>query len=339
MEIKLNDKQAVEKEVYIYIGSYKFKEVTIDGKNKKGNNNYIRVKCPYCGQEYDISKSSFNKKPYCPKCCKNYENSFAYHVQVELGESLNKYWDWGKNEVNPYCIYKGSRRKIWIKCDKKDYHGSYEIICYSFLHGGRCNYCNRNSGKVHPKDSFGQWLIDTYGDDAIERYWSPKNTLDPFKISKGSDKKVWIKCRINYEHDDYLIRCRHFIHNRRCPKCNQSKGETLIFEVLTKDLNLKYNIDFICQKKFNNLIGVNGGLLSYDFYLPKYNLLIEFQGEQHEHFCKGVHKTHNKFENQLEHDRRKFNYAIKNNIDIIYVYYWEDNLKEKIKYELCQYNQ
>ena len=28
---------------YIYIGSYKYNEVTIDGKNKKRNKSYIRV--------------------------------------------------------------------------------------------------------------------------------------------------------------------------------------------------------------------------------------------------------------------------------------------------------
>ena len=43
------------------------------------------------------------------------------------------------------------------------------------------------------------------------------------------------------------------------------------------------NIKFECQKTFKGLNGVNGGLLSYDFFLPDYNLLIEFQGEQHEH--------------------------------------------------------
>ena len=35
---------------YEYLGSYRTKEVTLDGKNKNGKKNYFRVKCPYCGE-------------------------------------------------------------------------------------------------------------------------------------------------------------------------------------------------------------------------------------------------------------------------------------------------
>ena len=39
---------------YEYIGTYRCDEMTMDGKNKKGKSNYIRIKCPYCDNEYDI---------------------------------------------------------------------------------------------------------------------------------------------------------------------------------------------------------------------------------------------------------------------------------------------
>ena len=93
--------------------------------------------------------------------------------------------------------------------------------------------------------------------------------------------------------------------------------------------------EIINQKTFKGLIGLGNGLLSYDFYLPKYNLLIEFQGKQHEQVCRGVHSTKEDFEKQVEHDKRKFNYAIENNIDIIYIYYWQyDEIEDILKYEL-----
>lgn len=44
---------------YTYIGSYNRKETTIDGKNKKLNAMFIRVKCPYCDEEYDIAIKSW----------------------------------------------------------------------------------------------------------------------------------------------------------------------------------------------------------------------------------------------------------------------------------------
>ena len=65
-------KQRVENrgDNYKYIGSYKSKEITIDGKNKKGNATYIRVKCPYCGHSL-VGYRPFPKE--CPKCHKKFE--------------------------------------------------------------------------------------------------------------------------------------------------------------------------------------------------------------------------------------------------------------------------
>lgn len=70
-------------------------------------------------------------------------------------------------------------------------------------------------------------------------------------------------------------------------------------------------IDYECQKKFDDLTGVNGGLLSYDFIFyvdnaPRY--LIECQGQQHYNpveFFGGDEQ----FEQQQLHDELKREYA------------------------------
>lgn len=217
---------------YTYLGSYKSKEITIDGKNKKGNSTYIRIKCPYCGKEYDITLNSFARgnKSKCTYCCNKYENSFAYHIQQELGESLNKYWNWEKNTVNPYCISKCNDKKVWIKCDKINYHndyGGYPTTCYNFYNGKRCGYCS--SHKVHPKDSFAQWGIDTFGDDFLEKYWSKKNDeldINPWEIKPQSNKKVWILCQEKDYHNDkggYEIMPNDFYNEQRCSYCSSHK--------------------------------------------------------------------------------------------------------------------
>lgn len=213
---------------YKYIGSYRTKEITIDGKDGKGKRSYIGVKCPYCGKEYDVELYSFARgnKSKCNYCCNSYENSFAYYIQVELGESLNKYWNWEKNTVNPYLINKNINKKdkkIWIYCDKVDYHndlGGYEITPYDFTNGGRCSYCH--NFKVHPKDSFAQYGIDILGKDFLDKYWSNKNTINPWNIKPHSDKKVWISCQEKEYHNDeggYEIRCDHFNKGVRCTYC------------------------------------------------------------------------------------------------------------------------
>ena len=108
-----------------------------------------------------------------------------------------------------------------------------------------------------------------------------------------------------------------------CRECNSSQ-----LDIKTKDILVKYNVKYNIQVEYNGLIGLGNGNLSYDFYLPDYNLLIECQGEQHERFVKGFHKTKDDFKKQLEHDRRKREYAKKNNIDLLEIWYYDiDNIE------------
>ena len=296
---------------YKYICTYKCGEITIDGKcNKKCS--YIRVKCPYCGTEYDIQLGYFKNDCKCSHCCNKYENSFAYHIQQELKEPLNKYWDWEKNTVNPYHIYKSTAKiKIYIKCTKVNYHDSYDIYPNSFYNGMRCGYCGNH--KVHQLDSFGA----LYPSKA--KYWSKNNDKTAFEVSpKSRDKYNFICEKCGEEFKRRLDSLNQNNHGVYCIDCNNSQ-----LEEITKQVLQKYNIKYIPQKTYNNLLGLGNGNLSYDFYIPDYNLLIECQGEQHEHYCKGFHKTKKDFEKQLEHDKRKREYAKQHNIKLLEIWYYD----------------
>ena len=303
---------------YAYIGSYDKKEITIDNKNKTKNNYYIRVKCLYCGKEYDIRLPSFKEGRKCTNCCNSYENSFAYHIQQELKEPLNKYWDWKKNELNPYLIYKGSGNKIWIKCDKKDYHSSYLTNCDHFYRGDRCPYCHK--AKVHSKDSFGYLYPQKI------KYWSKNNKKSPFEVAPKTSTKYKFYCeKCGKEFKTSPNKIIEQNRSLKCEKCTSPLGELKIKEYLINN-----NIEFIPQKTFKYLIGVGNGLLSYDFYLPQYNLLIEYQGEQHEKFVEGFHKSEEGFLKQKEHDRRKKKYAKDNNIRLLEIWYYDFNNIDKV---------
>lgn len=226
MIISEKHKVIVENRKYIYIGTYVRNEKLLDsGKvigidvDKLNKRIYLRVKCAYCGTEYDINMYNFkNKKANCKYCCNIYENSLSHHIEVELGESLAKFWDFEKNTVNPYHVSKGSGKKVWIKCTETDYHGSYETCIKHFVNSRtRCNYCcNRTT---HPKDSFAQYHIDHTDKDFINKYWSDKNTVDAWSIAPNSNKKVWIKCQEKDYHNDYETDCANFTRGRRCPYC------------------------------------------------------------------------------------------------------------------------
>lgn len=314
MYFNLEHKHRVEQrgDGYSYIGSYKRNEVTIDGKHSKSKE-LIRIKCPYCGKKYDVDIYTFRDGAKCKYCCNYYEKSLAYYIQQELKESLNKYWNWEKNDENPYCISYGSNKTIWLLCKEKDYHndeGGYPTTPKTFHMGNECPYCA--SKKIHPKDSFGYLYPDKV------KYWSKNNNKTPFEVTpKLNDKYNFICEKCGKEFNRSLWNARRTNYNLICINCNSSQLETK-----TKDILEKYNIKYNTQVKYEHLIGINNGDLSYDFYLPDYNLLIECQGEQHERWIKGW-ITKKDFKKQLEHDKRKRKYAIDHNIRLLEIWYYE----------------
>ena len=296
----------------------------------KGSNAKVWIKCQkqeYHGS-YEITCFNFYNRYRCPYCCNQKthpKDSFAqYHIDNTDPNFIEKYWS-KKNTLDPFSIAPNSNKtKIWIKCQEKVYHDDYKLTCNSFTQGKRCPLCRKNGGKVHSKDSFAQHHIDNTDKDFLEKYWSDKNTVDPFSIAPNSHKKVWIKCQNDDEHEDYEVTCTNFTKGRRCGNCRESYGERII----SKWLDNK-NIKYIREKTFPNLLGVGNDYLRYDFYLPEYNLLIEYQGEQHEQaydFFGGEEKL----KQQQEHDRRKKEYAELHNIKLLEILYWDYNNIEEI---------
>lgn len=107
-----------------------------------------------------------------------------------------------------------------------------------------------------------------------------------------------------------------------CPVCNESKGEKTIREHLKNN-----NISFIQEYRFDNCKYKNQ--LPFDFYIPEYNLCIEFDGEQHfeafEYFG-----GEERFKIIQIRDNIKNNYCKENNINLLRIPYWELNNIEKI---------
>ena len=261
--------------------------------------------CAFCHGKQIHPKDSFAQW-----CIDNVDTDF-----------MTKYWS-DKNTVNPFILSRNSREKVWIKCQEKDYHEDYEITCSLFYVGVRCPYCvNR---KIHPKDSLGQYITDNYGQDFLVKVWSDKNEKSPFEYSPCNKTIVWWKCSDN-KHVEYSRTIDQSKKSEfRCPNCNNIKGELRIEEILNK-IDVKYELHY----KYDGLVGLGGKQLSYDFFTSNYNLLIEYNGEQHyepvEYF--GGKKQ---FEKQIEHDNRKRNYAIEYNVELLEIPYWDYNNIEEI---------
>ena len=109
------------------------------------------------------------------------------------------------------------------------------------------------------------------------------NTKEKLLNAFGSEYKLLSDCttndtRVSVQHScGYiytLVPHRFLAGYARCPRCSKkhSAGENSIKHWLTEN-----NIDFVMEKP----VKIKNHLLRFDFYLPHYDIFIEFQGKQH----------------------------------------------------------
>lgn len=159
---------------------------------------------------------------------------------------------------------------------------------------------------------------------------SPKEYID-----EVAEINPFILIEENYinSHTSILHRClldnyrwyakpNNILSGRGCPKCNQSKGERKISTWLYQNsISYKYQHIFEhCKDKKP---------LPFDFYLPYYNIVIEFDGEQHFRsidFFGGEEK----FQLQQKHDKIKDEFCKNNGITLLRIPYFDYDLIEEI---------
>ena len=119
----------------------------------------------------------------------------------------------------------------------------------------RCNLASSNSSEFINK--------------AIKIHGTKYNYSNVVYTGRGD--KIIINCE---KHGNFEQTPHNHLAGNGCPHCRDSKGEKIINEFLNKK-----NINFISQKRFSNCRHILP--LPFDFYLPDYNICIEFQGIQH----------------------------------------------------------
>lgn len=169
---------------------------------------------------YKLSTVIRSPKIRCRKC-----NSFAQNLIDKFGENaLDLYWDYYKNVDDPWEIsHSAKEATVWMKCINTDYHGSYEVLRTDALNTG-CPYCAKR--RIHPRDSFGQFMIDKYGEKEFYKIWDwDKNDIDPFSIAPSSGKnKVWLKCnKVGYHPSSFVSPNNIKLKDNYCSYCGNAK--------------------------------------------------------------------------------------------------------------------
>lgn len=115
----------------------------------------------------------------------------------------------------------------------------------------------------------------------------------------------------------------------KCPACHESKGEKKIRLWLEK-----HNIYFEPQKRFKELFRYKSqNKLSYDFYIPSLNILIEYQGQFHDGTA--WQQTEEHYAEQKIKDKWKKDYAKNNGYNFLEIWYWDyKNIESILRSEL-----
>lgn len=247
----------------------------------------------------------------CPKC-KSQKNRERCIMGINL--FIDKANVVHNNKYNYSKVeYINSQTKICIICP---IHGEFWQQPDSHLQGHGCPYCNfdKISGANRSDtDSFIAKAKEKHGD----RYdYSLVNYVN-------SHKKIRIICK---RHGVFIQTPTNHLCGCGCPKCKESHGEIAIKEYLKNKM-----IEHYCQYKINlspKMFARNN--LKIDFYLPKYNAFIEFNGEQHYKFKKMFHKNDEGFNKQVERDKRLKQYCKENKINLIVIKYNQIDKIEEI---------
>ena len=191
--------------------------------------------------------------------------------------------------------YVNATTKVGLQCDKGH---KYSVNPSDFKSGHRCPICSGN----HPKTAKSNFIkqVEGEGYKLIGEY-------------VNSSTKVEIECNKGHR---YFVTPNNFKKGTRCPHCSiNSHGE-----ILTKKILDEYSCKYESQKKFDGLIGLGGGQLSYDFFVDDY-LLIEIQGEQHYRAIEW-YGGEEQYKKQQEHDRRKREFAKENDYELLEILYF-----------------
>lgn len=268
----------------------------INGRTK------VNLKCNVCGNELSATPGSLYMWHGCPKCAgvskKTHEEYLREMQSIHPTiEVLGKYIH-SKSKVRLRCSV----------CEKE-----WEAIPNASLRGKGCPHCAGLARKTQ------------------EQFVSEMKQKHPNIEILGTYKnnKTKVKCRC-LECGEEFIGLPHSMLDawRGCPRCSISVGEKSIRSWLIEN-----DINYIPEHTFADCRDQR--VLPFDFYLPDYNTIIEYDGKQH--FEKNDYWGGECALRIVQHhDRIKNDYCSSNNIHLIRIPYWDfNNINDILTKELA----
>lgn len=288
-------------------GEYSFLDAYKDARTK--------ITCCHnkCGNVWEISPDNFLRGKRCPEC-QNESRILNRRNSLKRVEEIIRQKSGGEFEyISGYVNSKSKVKVKHLRCGRtivKPFSAFYDGITCS------CEKTNRdivdfksNGDRIQCKADF-QRYIDKYVTGEYVIIGKYVKSTKPILLKH-------VECGNLTE-----ISPHNFKNGVRCDKCKSYKGELKI-----RDLLLKKGVFFEEQVRFSDCRLKKP--LVFDFFLPIHNILIEFDGEQHDRPIErwGGEKA---FRLQRKRDEIKNNYCKNNGITLVRIGYYE-NIEQKIK--------
>ena len=265
------------------------------------------AKCRLCMSEKNGRKRSLSRQSYIEYEISQYGNN----------KLLNKE-EYVHSETKNLKILCGRCGNVFVT-DRNTYlkNAKRNLNCF-------CPDCNlelRKEMLLRDKNEVEQYINSINNNVLLNKDDYKGNDIVNLNIKCGCCGEIFTTSLVGYQAGKIM-----------CSKCSSkiSRGELSIKNVL--DLyNVNYKQEywfFECRDKHP---------LPFDFYLPDYNICIEYQGEQH---YKPVSRFggEESFSSLIYHDQIKRNYCINNNICLIEIPHWEYKNIEHILIEKLNLN-
>lgn len=240
----------------------------------------------------------------CPKCKGEKITNCKCKTHEQYIDEVKK--------VNPNIVvlekYIDNRTPILHRCTIHNI--DWKTIPSNILKGRGCKQCKGEK-------------IANIKSKSHEQYVQEVKEVNPDVIVLGNyvnaHTPILHKCLIDgYE---WSVIPDSILHGFGCPQCCESSGERSIRQLLQSN-----NVLYEYQKVFSDCRDVQP--LPFDFYLPDYNVCIEYDGRQHyepiERFG-----GQNGFEYIKNHDEIKTNFCKNNNIPLLRIPYYA-NIHEEL---------
>ena len=261
----------------------------------KNNNSKVIIGCKEHG-EFEISPKKHIIGQGCSICSNRKRKKSDEFIKIAKKIHKDKY---SYEKVS----YINNKTFVVITCKE---HGEFKQKPNSHLTGYGCSKCVR---KYNYSEK-----------EYIEEATKIQKNKDNYSLTKykNSSEKIIIICN---KHGEFKQLPSSHLYGYGCPFCNESKGEIEISSYLDY-----LGISYKRQQKFKDCI--NERSLPFDFYIPEYNICIEFDGKQHfvpvDRFGgeAGLEKV-------KINDNIKNKYCSDNNIKLYRIKY-TDNIEEKL---------